>query len=145
MVALELAVRAGEQSLADAVAELFSSRVVRPRYMVDHIDQVGRAAVMIARIAAPRDPSLSTKIAEGWASLMTPDDPDAVSVQEHLDAIAAEAGGAYAAAIELYERSLTGLPRRAATITADAHQGLARCWDACGDRPRARAWATSIA
>ena len=70
-------------------------------------------------------------------------DPDGDSIQLHLDAVAAEATGAHADAIQLYERSLLGLPLRAATITADAHQGLARCWDACGERPRARAWATS--
>jgi DNA-binding CsgD family transcriptional regulator len=142
MIDLERAVRCDESLPADAVTELFALHAARPRYMLDHIDQVGRAAVVIARVAADRDPPLVGRVADRWREAMA-HDPDGDSIQLHLDAIAAQATGATTDAIALYERSLVGLPRRAATITADAHEGLARCWDACGDRPRARAWATS--
>ena len=96
----------------------------------------------MARIAAGRDPSLASEIADQWARSMR-NDPDGATVGHHLSAIAAEAAGRYDDAIVLYERCLTGVPRRAATITADAHDGLARCWNECGDRRTARAWASS--
>jgi DNA-binding CsgD family transcriptional regulator len=142
MVDLERAVRCGARPLGGAVVELFESLAPKPRYMLDHLDQVGHAATQLARLAADRDVATCRDIAHRWRALMM-HDPDADSIQRHLDAIAAEAEGDPSEAIELYERSLTGLPRRAATITADAHQGLAHCWDARGDRRAARAWASS--
>jgi len=142
MVDLERAVRSGTRPLDAAVVELFESLAPKPCYMLDHIDQVGHAAIQLARLASERDVATCRDIADRWRALMG-HDPDADSIQGHLDAIAAEAEGEHATAIGLYERSLAGLPRRAATITADAHQGLARCWDVCGDRPAARVWASS--
>jgi DNA-binding CsgD family transcriptional regulator len=142
MVDLERAVRCGERTLDTAVADLFDLLAPRPRYMLDHIDQVGHPAVALARIAADREPAVAIDIAERWRMLMG-HDPDGASIQQHLDAIAAEALRRYDDAIDHYVRSLSGVPRRAATIIADAHQGLARCWDARGDRKAARGWACS--
>ena len=95
--------------------------MVATRYMLDHLDQVGRSCVVIARSAPTAAQEVLERFA-GWAA----DDPDARSITLHLSAVVSEQRQDYVAAQDAYSRSLDGLPRRAATVVADALGGLAR-------------------
>jgi DNA-binding CsgD family transcriptional regulator len=134
----ELAVRYQNADPVAQLVRLFDPDEWPRWYMLDLLDRVGRAAVIIARHA----PDLAARAAECWQA-WTAGDVDAGSIHAHLLAIADEHNNAAAAAKEHYEQSLLGHPRRAATIVADAELGIARCCDCLGDRAAARQWASS--
>jgi DNA-binding CsgD family transcriptional regulator len=115
---------------------LFDTHIVVARYMLDHLDQVGRSCVTVARTAPHAAPEALDRFM-GWVG----DDPDGVGIAAHLAAIVSEHRDEHAAAIDGYLRSLVGPPLGPATVAADAMRGLARCAEMCGDRAGARRWA----
>lgn len=137
-VEVEVAVRCQSADPVEQLNRLFALDQWPLWYMVDLLDRVGRAAVVISRYA----PELAARAAHCWQAC-TAGDVDAGSIHAHLLGIAEEYNHAAASAKAHYERSLEGLPRRAATIVADAELGLARCCDILGDRAAARHWAVS--
>lgn len=120
------------------VDRLFAPFMVANRYMLDHLDQLGRACLALARAVPDVAPDILRRFVS-WSS----DDPDAGSIALHLMAVVAEQGGEFVAAGEAYRGCLDGLPLRAAAVTADALMGLARCADELGDRVEARRWAAT--
>ena len=108
------------------------------RYMLDHLDQLGQALLALARTSKN---AADAAVAEwrDWAA----GDPDGNSSLHHLYAVTARHTTDHVNARDAYIRSLEGLPRRADHLVTDAHRGIARCWNALGDRGEARRWATS--
>ena len=133
-----LRLRRCEADAVKIVEELMRPDARLSRYMLDHLDQLGQALLTLARTSKDAADAAVTAW-QGWVG----DDPDGASILQHLWAVAAEQAGDYAPARDAYVRSLDGLPRRAATVVADAHRGVARCWNALGDRSEARRWASS--
>ena len=132
----ELSVRYQGADPCEQLNRLFDPAHAPQRYMLDLLDRFGRAAVGISRHA----PQAAAHAAQRWHEWAA-GDLDATSIHSHLLAIADEHDGASARAKSKYEHSLEGLPRRAATIVADAEAGIARCCDQLGDRVTARRWA----
>ena len=133
-----LRLRRGEGDAVRIVEELMHPDARLTRYMLDHLDQLGQALLALAHTSKN---AADAAVAEwrDWAA----GDPDGMSIYHHLCAVAAEHAADHANARDGYLRSLEGLPRRAATVVADAHRGIARCWNELGDRSEARRWATS--
>jgi DNA-binding CsgD family transcriptional regulator len=128
----------GEVDAVRLVEELMHPEIRLTRYMLDHLDQLGQALLVLARASrGAADVAVATW--REWAG----GDPDGTAIQYHLCAVAAEHAGDFETAREGYVSALDGLPRRAATVVADAQRGIARCWNALDDRAEARRWATS--
>jgi len=134
----QLAARSAAEDPVQILDRLFDPAVTLTRYMLDHLDQMGRTAVAIARLS----PAAAAKAVDVWTAWAN-EDPDGTSIRQHLVAISAEHAGQFTDAKSAYAASLEGLPRRAAAIVADAERGMARSCDALGDRVRARQWATT--
>ena len=128
----------GDADAVRIVEELMRPDARLTRYMLDHLDQLGQALLTLAR-TSPNAADAAVSEWREWAAV----DPDGASIYQHLCAVAAEQAADFATARDGYLRSLDGLPRRAATVVADAHRGIARCWNALGDRSEARHWASS--
>ena len=139
MQAIETRVRLGEGAdPVDLVTNLLKPEARPSRYMLDALDLAGHALTAISRMSAAAAQSSLTAW-QDWAG----EDPDGRSIHQHLLAIKAEHDGDFAGGRDAYMRSLGGLPRRAAVVTADAERGIARCWAALGDRTEARRWSTA--
>jgi DNA-binding CsgD family transcriptional regulator/tetratricopeptide (TPR) repeat protein len=133
-----LRLRGGDADAVRIVEELMRPDARLTRYMLDHLDQLGQALLALARTSKIAADTAVNKWRE-WAA----GDPDGAAIYQHLCAVAAEHAADFVTARNAYLRSLDGLPRRAATVVADAHRGIARCWNALGDRSEARCWASS--
>ena len=133
-----LSLSRGEVDAVRLVDELMRPDIRLTRYMLDHLDQLGQALLALARTSKGAADAAVAAWQE-WAA----GDPDGSSIHQHLCAVAAEHAENFETARDGYVRSLDGLPRRAATVVADAHRGIARCWTALGDRSEARRWASS--
>jgi DNA-binding CsgD family transcriptional regulator len=132
-VAVQTAAHDGDADVKALLDQLFDPAVQGSRYMIDAIETRGRAAVVLARKGSAQAAATLAR----WRAWVG-DDPDAVAVTAHLEAIAAEATDDHATAIKRYRDSLHGLPIRSCTVYADALRGLARCTANMGDREQAR-------